>query len=224
MSARCRRYPGRKTCGPGRRLTIRRGVLAAAVLLNVLVCVAAIPPAMADAWWLPSTHVDDDQPRGQRPSRIFAVGDSVMVGASSALRQALPGVEIDAAVGRQASTGIDILQTRTALGMTSDVVIFGLGTNGPLSRNQLDSAMATMAGVRRVVLVNNSVPRSWEAPNNALLADAVQRYSKAAVADWHAVTSAHPELLTADGIHLRPGGVDAYVALVAPYATAPFAE
>jgi hypothetical protein len=144
-----------------------------------------------------------------------------MLGASGELTQAIPGIEIDAVVGRQASTGIDILRARAAQGDIPDVVIFGLGTNGPLTRGKLDEAMDALAGVRRVVFVNNSMPRSWELPNNALLADAVKRYPNAVLADWYALTTAVPGLLTDDDIHLRASSARAYAALVAPIALAP---
>ena len=209
----------------GRCLNTRPVVVAALLMSVVLVgvpwSVAAFEQPMGDAWWAPTPTADEVRPAGQTPTRIFGVGDSVMLGASSSLQQAIPGIEIDAAVGRQASTGIDILRARAAAGQIPDVVIFGLGTNGPLTSGQIDDAMDALAGVRRVVYVNNTMPRSWEAPNNALLAAAVQRYPNAVLADWHAVTTARPGLLAADGIHLLARGTEAYAALVAAYATAP---
>lgn len=171
---------------------------------------------------LPSTALGDDwwaEP-SRTPTRIFGVGDSVMVGASGELRREIPGIEIDAVVGRQASTGIDILRARAAQGDIPQVVIFGLGTNGPVTSRQIDEAMDALDGVQRVVFVNNSMPRSWEKPNNALLADAVQRYPNAVLADWNALTTSVPGLLTDDDIHLLPSGARAYAALVAPIALA----
>ena len=205
--------------------------------LGLLVCllVAFAPPDVAlaqpigDAWWEPQTAVDpgptaaDPATTARAPISIYGIGDSVMLGASGSLQRAMPGIEINAVVGRQASTGIDILRTRAAAGLVPDVVIVGLGTNGPLSIGQVDDAMSALTGVRRVVLVNNTMPRTWEAPNNALLADAVERYPNVVLADWHALTQAEPWLLTGDGIHLGPSGADAYAALVAPLATAPLA-
>jgi len=210
--------------GTGRRLNASR-VLAALLLGLALVGIPSIAAAseqlMADDWWRPAPATDLGRPATRKPTQIFGVGDSVMLGASGDLERAIPGVEIDAVVGRQASTGIDILRARAAAGLIPDVVIFGLGTNGPLTTRQLDEAMEALTGVQRVVIVNNSMPRAWEGPNNALLADTVQRYPNTVLADWHAVTSARPDLLVADAIHLQASGAHAYAALVAPYATAP---
>ena len=192
--------------------------------MGIALVVAAFPvfasaQQIGDAWWLPAQ--DGVQQSGRPPGYIYGIGDSVMLGASSSLQQAIPGIEIDAAVGRQALAGITILRARASAGLVPDVVIFGLGTNGPLTTEQIDAAMHSLAGVPRVVLVNNSMPRDWEAPNNALLADTVKRYPSAVLADWHAVTVIEPSLLAADGIHIGPNGAEAYAALVAPLATAP---
>jgi hypothetical protein len=174
-----------------------------------------------DDWWAPTPQASIVPSPSKTPTRIFGVGDSVMLGASGELSRAIPGVEIDAVVGRQATTGIDILRARAAQGDISDVVIFGLGTNGPLTSAQINEAMDALVGVQRVVFVNNSMPRSWEEPNNALLADAVQKYPNAVLADWYALTTTVPGLLTDDDIHLLASGARAYAALVAPIALAP---
>jgi hypothetical protein len=184
------------------------------------VAVASQQPALDD-WWRPAPSTDVGQPVSRTPAQIFGIGDSVMLGASGELRRAVPGIEIDAVVGRQASTGIDILRARAAAGVIPDVVIFGLGTNGPLTSRQLNAAIGALTGVQRVVIVNNSMPRNWEATNNALLADTVHQYPNTVLVDWHALTVAQPDLLVADGIHLQASGARAYAALVAPAATAP---
>jgi hypothetical protein len=179
--------------------------LAAVILVAVL---ASVPmPARAD--------------EAPRPLRVYAVGDCVMLGGSQALERAIDGIEIDAAVSRQASTGIDILRARAAAGVTEDVVIFDLDNNGLLSPTQIDDVMAATPGVSRVIFVTLTVPRPWEAPNNAILADATLRYPNAVLADWHTLSSGRFDLLWDDGIHLRPEGADAYAALLAPLAAAP---
>jgi lysophospholipase L1-like esterase len=156
----------------------------------------------------------------QPSARVFGIGDSIMLGAASSLERAINGIEIDAVVGRQASTGIDILRARETAGQPDDVVIFDLGTNGAMTRAQFDDVMHVAEGVQRVVFVNLTVPRAWEGPNNVILADGVLRYPNAVLVDWHALSSARPDFLWDDGIHLRPAGAEAYAALIAPYASA----
>ena len=61
-----------------------------------------------------------------------------------------------------------------------------------------------------MVFVNIDVPRSWEAPDNAVLAAGVARYPGVAVlADWNALSVGHPEWFTPDQVHLQPAGAQA---------------
>jgi hypothetical protein len=69
--------------------------------------------------------------------------------------------------------------------------------------------------VRRVVIVNLTVPRSWEAPNNAALASGVQRSSNAVLVDWNSASAGRTDLFWDDGMHLRPAGAALYARLVA---------
>lgn len=152
---------------------------------------------------------------------VFAIGDSVMVGAAPELAAAVPHVRIDALLGRQVTPAIQILQERKAAGQLGDVVIVHLGTNGTFSARQFDEMMQVLQGKRRVVFVNVKVPRVWEAPNNTVLTDGVKRYANAVLVDWSSASSAHPEWFWGDGIHLRPDGAKVYAAMIAAAVSAP---
>ncbi len=150
-----------------------------------------------------------------RGGRVTAIGDSVLLGANEALRGALGRVEIDAAIGRQVYTAVDILRALAANGQLGDVVIIHLGNNGTFSARQFDEIMSLAGDSRRVVFVNVKVPRPWEASVNATLAEGGQRYANATMVDWHSVGGAQPELFWDDGIHLRPEGARVYANLIA---------
>jgi hypothetical protein len=152
---------------------------------------------------------------------VFAIGDSVMVGAAPQLEAAVPNVRIDALLGRQVTAAIQILQERKAAGKLGDVVIVHLGTNGTFSVRQFDEMMQVLQGERRVVFVNVKVPRVWEAPNNTVLTDGVKRYANAVLIDWNSISSAYPEWFWGDGIHLRPDGAVAYAGMIAAAVSAP---
>ena len=147
--------------------------------------------------------------------RITAIGDSVMVGAAGELTRALGEPEIDAEVGRQAPAVIELLNQRRAKGQLGDEVVVHIGNNGTLSAEQFDEMMRALKGVRRVVFVNVNVPRSWEQPNNDVLAEGVRRYSNAVLADWHAASVNRPEFFVEDGYHLRTEGQQVYADLIA---------
>ncbi len=154
-------------------------------------------------------------PATPAPSRVFALGDSVLLGAVPELRRAIPGIEIDAVVGRSFAAGIGILQQMDASGSLPGTVVVALGDNGWLTTDQVDEAMHALAGVEHVAFVNLKEPRSWEAHDNQVLAAAASRYPNLIVIDWHAASEDHPAYFWDDGIHLRPAGAQAYASLIA---------
>ena len=160
---------------------------------------------------------------GDGPAQIYGIapdvavtvlGDSVMVGAAPTLAAAIPSADIDAAIGRQAQTALDILQQRRSAQALGDAVIIHIGNNGTFTTNQFDAMMQALADRRVVIFVNVKVPRSWEEPNNQVIADGVHRYSNAALVDWHSASADRPELFQDDGIHLRGEGVQLYASLI----------
>jgi hypothetical protein len=138
-----------------------------------------------------------------------------MLGAAAALSQAIDGIQIDAAISRQAATFIQILRGRAANGELGDVMVVQVGNNGPLTTDQFDTMMDILAPVGRIVVVTVKVPRPWESPNNAILRDGAQRNPAVVLADWQAESDGVPSLFWDDGIHLRPEGAAAYAALIA---------
>ena len=138
-----------------------------------------------------------------------------MVGAAGELTRSIGEPEIDAAVGRQAPVVIEILRQRRDEGQLGDDVVVHIGNNGNLSTEQFDEVMKELKGVRKVVFVNVKVPRSWEQPNNDVLAEGVRRCSNAVLADWHAASANRPEFFWEDGYHIRPEGQQVYADLIA---------
>ncbi len=140
-----------------------------------------------------------------------------MLGAADALQQEIPNlVTIDARGSRQAPEAIGILRQLRATGKLGDVVIVHIGNNGVFADEHFDEMMRVLAGVRKVLIVNVTVPEgySW-VPNNEVLADGVRRYpNKAVLVDWYGASVGHPGYFW-DGIHLTPQGARAYTDLIA---------
>lgn len=158
-------------------------------------------------------------PFGPRP-KVSAVGDSVMLGAKVALSRELDRVihpsatSIDAAESRQFVDVLGQLTLQRQNGRLGDVVIVHAGNNGTFSPEQLDQTMRFLADIPRVVVLNDKVPRPWEAPNNDRFAAGLAKYPNVVSVDWHAAAQGHPEYFYDDGIHLRPEGADAYARLI----------
>jgi peptidoglycan/LPS O-acetylase OafA/YrhL len=148
---------------------------------------------------------------------VSAVGDSVMLGAAGKLEKDIPNLTvIDAEVGMQAYTAVDVLAARRAAGQLGEVVVVHIGNNGVYTAEEFDQTMRELAGVRRVVFVNVNVPRPWEQPNNAVIAEGVQRYpDRAVLVDWYSASVDHPEYFVEDGVHLQIKGQKIYARLIA---------
>ncbi len=141
------------------------------------------------------------------PAAITVIGDSVMLGASDYLTRRIPGLVVDAQVGRQGSASTRLVQQLREAGRLGDAVVVHLGTNGYLSEASLRTMLGLLADRQRVVLVNVFADRRWTGSNNALIAQVARDYGNTRLLDWHALGHAHPEYFVRDGIHLSSLGV-----------------
>jgi hypothetical protein len=175
-----------------------------------------------DATPVPSTPAPAPPPPPPSP-HVTAVGDSVMLGAAGALADDVPDLTLDARVGRQMSETLDILRSDRDAGKLGQVVVVHMGTNGFLTRDQFDQMMQILAGVPRVVVLNDKVPRPWQDPNDDLLAQAAGAYPSVVLLDWRAASTPHPEIFWDDATHLRPEGARFYASLIVSHLVAPHA-
>jgi hypothetical protein len=147
-------------------------------------------------------------------SQVTAVGDSVMLASATALEAALPGVSIDAKIDRQMPTGLTLVRSLAAAGRLRHVVVFSLGTNGPVTTRQLRQLQRAAGPGRELVLVSTFGPQAWEHAVNTALAAAARPGKQTELANWHAAIAARPALLWPDGIHPRPAGARLYARVV----------
>jgi hypothetical protein len=163
------------------------------------------------------TSVAPQPNTGDHLTRVFAVGDSVMLGAARHLRTPGAQVTIDAVVGRQASAALDVLEQLRAAGEKPEVVLIHIGNNGTLREQQFEAMMKVLKNVPSVVFVNTKVPRRWQDPNNAVLSAGAQRHPNIVLVDWLSYSEGHPEWFRSDGYHLQPEGAEAYAGLLRQY-------
>lgn len=152
---------------------------------------------------------------------ITIIGDSVMLGARHYLARALPGVRVDAAVGRQfaeAPQRIGELRDQAALGQT---VVLHLGTNGYIVERHLRSALRLLRDRQRVVVVDVHADRRWTESNNEIVARVVGEFPNAVRVDWAALGRDNPHYFVSDGIHLNTAGMSALATALADAAGVP---
>jgi len=146
---------------------------------------------------------------------VTAIGDSVMLDGQPYLEELLPGIKVDAEIGRQMSSGSKLLthlQKRHKLG---DTVIIGLGTNGVFNKKQLEGCLESLENTDHIVLINTRVPRKWEGQVNNILDDITSKIPGITLIDWYGASANHDEYFAKDGVHLTKDGSQAYANLIA---------
>ncbi len=143
-------------------------------------------------------------------SSITIIGDSITARSSSSLSNKLPGVEINAEVGRSFATGIDIARSMEL----RNVVVFALGTNSRnVSSDQIQEVIDLVGPSRSLYFLTNYGVGYDFTNNNRLFNEAAARNSNVNVIDWASSVSSSPDKYiavnestpvhpTADGITL----------------------
>ena len=144
---------------------------------------------------------------------VTGVGDSIMLGAKSALEAGIPGIDIDAVVSRGAAAGISVLQAKADSGTLGAKVVVGLGTNNGITSGQVDQIASIVSSPRQLFLITVKVPQSHEASSNEAITSGASRHG-ATLIDWYSNSINHPEYFASDGIHLTSAGINAYADLV----------
>ena len=160
------------------------------------------PPVAGDA------DKDDSKNTKTRPmpqgKDITAIGDSVMLASSGALKQRFPQIYVDADVSRHYTAGIQILQQLKDSGKLRDTVFLGFGTNGPAFPDQIKEALDIIGKDRTVVMAVPYGDREWMSQSQQDVLDAAKEYDNVYVADWCGHAQSDPAILYSDGVHPMP--------------------
>ncbi|HEX8753244.1 MAG TPA: acyltransferase family protein [Solirubrobacterales bacterium] len=173
-------------------------------------------PATAGSGGDPSTErVPRPLAPANRPPRIIALGDSVMIGAAERLAARLgPGFSMSAEVGRQAATFVEIVQRLKREGHHPEAMIIQMGNNGPLYGDEMEAIQKATSDVGQLFLINDHAPVSWQEESNHALAEAAEDWPHTTLIDWASLADSAPESWFWDGIHLTPQGAGNYARLV----------
>ena len=153
-----------------------------------------------------------DDPQGM--IHMAAIGDSVMLGSAHALRHDFAGIQIDAKVSRYVGAGLGIAKQFEANQQLGDVVLIGLGTNGPITgyyEGETKALLNYLGPNRQIFWVNNYAPGiQWIEGNNAYLKQLDREYPNLHIIDWASLAAKHRDWLGDDGIHPNDTGVKEY--------------
>lgn len=145
---------------------------------------------------------------------MYALGDSVLLGARDHLARMIPGIQIDAAVGRQASQGLSSVQAWQGKLSSASTVLVHLGTNGYIDEGQFRELLKALAACKLVILVNVHADRRWTEPNNELIARMAREFPNTHLVDWHLASASRPDYFVKDGIHLTRRGILAFTSQI----------
>jgi peptidoglycan/LPS O-acetylase OafA/YrhL len=148
-------------------------------------------------------------PRG----RILALGDSVMLGCSRELKDALQHrVRVDATVGRQIENTVNELEWLRRHHKLTKTVVIQVGNNGPLWGHDLVRLRHALHGIPNVVVVNVRNTTSWQNESNHALAEWLRGWPAAHLADWYGNSTSK---MMQDGTHPWPYGCTIYARVIA---------
>ncbi len=143
-------------------------------------------------------------PVADRP--VLAIGESVMLGATSQLQAG--GLVVNADVNRQGENLVTVIGQLRASGQIGQTIVIQAGTNGPISAETYDQIMGFLpvAEVPNVVFLTVKAPKSYIEANNALIWSLPAKYpGQVTVLDWAGLAlQIEGELSGSDGgVHLR---------------------
>ena len=144
---------------------------------------------------------------------LWVTGDSVILGIRSVLEENHPISLVNARIGRQAPELLEVLIQDQPQALDSPI-IFNLGNNNALSREQVEQIFEAVKGQPQIIVVNTAVPRPWRDGNNQIIREVAANYPQADVIDWNELSNGRPEYFAPDGVHLVPTGVNAYVSAI----------
>ncbi|WP_394280839.1 acyltransferase family protein [Corynebacterium sp.] len=154
------------------------------------------------------------QPTVPEGTDILAIGDSVMLAASSAMYERLPGIYVDGAVSRHYESVPGLIATYEAQGMLRDNIVLGFGTNGPSNgagdEQLLDTIIQTLDEDRTIVIVLPYGDRWYMPEAEAEVLDRATKYPNVYVANWCHAAKNDPLLLRDDYIHPTVEGTYVY--------------
>ena len=143
--------------------------------------------------------------------KVVGIGDSIMLNTVDTFYEVLPNGYFDALKNRTICAGYDVLKGIQDSGITWDVLVFNLGTNGEPNRRCKDN-LRELAGGKDIFWLTTTNPDVPE--TNPDLIDYANEFENVHILDWPTEANNHPEYLYSDNTHLRPEATRPYVEFV----------
>lgn len=147
-------------------------------------------------------------------TRLDVIGDSVTLAAAPSLLRTMPGIHVDADVGRQAADAPELVRRLDRAGTLRSVVVVALGTNGKPRQEVWGQLLDAVGPHRSLILVTPSGDRPW-IPEvvDSMRSLAAANPGRVQLADWNAARDQVTDFAK-DGIHPGTQGASVYSALI----------
>lgn len=145
----------------------------------------------------------------------LSIGDSVMLGASPALKQVFKHNYVDAVESRQAFVLPTLLEKYKKQNQLPNQILVGLGTNGYITDKTVAETFKIVGKKRTVYWLNMYAPTiQWSNSINQELKAFSKKYDNLVIIDWHSEGQKHPEWFYSDEIHLNGDGQSGYAKFI----------
>ncbi|MBQ9068077.1 MAG: acyltransferase [Eggerthellaceae bacterium] len=145
---------------------------------------------------------------------VVYLGDAVALDAVEQLAALFPNGVVDCSDARD----VDSLKSAYAgyrdSNVVGDDVVFCLGCESRLEKDEVASLVADVGAGKRVWVVNSRTPSPFCEENNAIVAEVASANGNVSVVDWFAASSGHNDYLADNGMNLTEAGAAAYAAEV----------
>lgn len=169
------------------------------------------PETVAEAEEAPA----EEQMESMEVLSVTMIGDSVMLGASSSIQEALPNCVIDAKVSRQVVQADSVITSLEEQGALGQIVIMALGTNGTFSTAKGQALIDRLGSGRTIYWVTvYGRELSWQEDSNATIRALAANNENVHLIEWAQAAPGHGEWFGKDGIHLNGEGKKAYAGII----------
>lgn len=143
----------------------------------------------------------------EKRENITIIGDSVVLGAALALKEAFPEGYVDAEESRQVKEVLEILRNLEEEGKLGSTVIIALGMNGYFYESTGQEIVDYLGTDRKICWINvyGSYSQSQDATNE-VIRNLVEHNENMELIDWNSEGPKHPDWFYRDGIHLNETG------------------
>lgn len=143
-----------------------------------------------------------------------AIGDSVMLGASSTMMGEIGGLYVDAAKNRRVADASDIITNLKNQNLLASTLIIHLGTNSVASAESYQSVLDAIGDTKCEIYWLNICGAEWSDEVNVSLNELAAAHDNIHILDWNGYSAAHPEWFSPDHIHLTTDGKTAYTSFI----------